>query len=83
MPDSKKVVSTKIDHRYTVAQLEDMQVAGPPIPYDPAIVAAVSRAIAEIEIDLFRSKLTPQQSKLVSKARHFRGILWRIIPEGF
>lgn len=83
MPASKTVSTKKVFTKVTVEELQAMQIAGPPVAYDPAVAAAISRAIAKIERQLYATRLTPAQSKLVSQLRDFRGIFWRMIPEGY
>lgn len=70
MPDSKPA-STK-PAKVTTEQLDEL-VGATPITYDPAIAAAIMRS---------SSGLTNPQQKLLGRIRHYRSILWRMIPEG-
>lgn len=79
MPSSKPA-STKAA-KVTTEQLDEL-VGATPITYDPAIAAAIMRSMGNLEIELFRSGLTRPQQKLLGRIRHYRSILWRMIPEG-
>lgn len=79
MPASKKT-STKAA-KVTTEQLDEM-IGASPITYDPAIAAAILRSMGNVELELFSSGLTKPQQKLLGRIRHYRSILWRMIPEG-
>ena len=79
MPDSKRT-STKAA-KITTEQLDEM-IGATPITYDPAIAAAILRSMGNVELELFRSQLTKPQQRLLGRIRHYRSILWRMIPEG-
>lgn len=53
-----------------------------PVEYDPAILAAILRGMGNVEMELFKSGLTKHQLKLMDRIRHYRGIIYRMIPEG-
>ena len=79
MPTSKRT-STKAT-KVTTEQLDEM-IGATPITYDPAIAAAILRSMGNVELELFRSQLTKPQQRLLGRIRHYRSILWRMIPEG-
>ena len=47
-----------------------------------ATFAAILRSMGNVELELFRSQLTKPQQRLLGRIRHYRSILWRMIPEG-
>lgn len=60
----------------------DVLMGTEPIVYDAAILAALLRSMHTVENELFASGLTKPQQALVGRLRHYRAIIWRMIPEG-
>jgi hypothetical protein len=61
----------------------DLERLGFPDRWDAAQSALLVRRMANCEIDLFRTKLTQPMCQSIDRMRSARGLLWRMVPEGY
>lgn len=82
MPGSKEVSTERPRPPVISDERLDELIGTTSIAYDPAIVSALLRSMANVELELFASGLTKHQQRLLGRIRTYRGIIWRMIPEG-